>query len=252
MSNLFEEALGGAQNMEEKFLGPSYEYYKQIKLPSEIGMSSDGNLSALGKDVDGLVQYVELLVTGGGNASATGKPLGNKFFLLTGQKCNDIATSQQVDRYIYIDNVPEGNVPFISSGMGVNFSEFKGLIPGTISNLNVLSPYPMMQSFLAGAVPDCQAITMQTVDVNNNASSETQFVTTADIGNMDPCIFPNHSNPVSGTSCREAFESKKKKPLGYEATPSIPNDLFVQLYFAGLGLLGIYILFKMMVMQRRG
>ena len=71
-------------------------------------------------------------------------------------------------RYIYIDNVPAGNIPFISSGLGVNFSEFKGLIPGTISNLNAFNPMTMFQSFLSGSKPDCQELTMETIDIYNN------------------------------------------------------------------------------------
>ena len=168
MSNLFEEVLQNANEVQDKLLGPTYPYYKNIKTPSEIGMTSDGTLSALAQDINGLIDYVEVLVTGNSPASATGGPLGNKFFLMTGAKCLDNKSNQQVDRYIYVDNVPAGNIPFISSGLGVNFSEFKGLIPGTLGNLNVLNPYAIMQSFLSGSTPPCQELTMETIDINNN------------------------------------------------------------------------------------
>ena len=72
MSNLFEDVLKDAQKVEEKLLGPSYPYYKNIKLPSEIGMSDKGTIKALGKNIDGLIQYVEVLVTGKSKASTTG------------------------------------------------------------------------------------------------------------------------------------------------------------------------------------
>ena len=212
-------------------------------MPSEIGMSSEGGLPALGRDIDGLIQYVELLVSGSGNASKTGRPLGNKFFLLTGQKCNDVATNTSVDRYIYVNNVPEGNVPFISSGMGVNFSEFKGMIPGVISNLNVLSPYGIMQSFMAGAVPDCQNITMETIDVNNNRSNETHYVTVTDIANMDPCNFSNGNNPVSGNTCKQAFTNLSSS---CGKCPKLPQNIWVQIYFACLAIIGIYLLYRVL------
>ena len=122
--NIFQDVLKNAKCAEEKYIGPDYPYYKYIKTPSEIGMSGDGSLSQLGNDIDGLIGYVELLVSGGGKASATGQPLGNKFFLKTGGKCTDKSTRQDVDRYIYINNVPTGQIPFISQGLGVNFSEF--------------------------------------------------------------------------------------------------------------------------------
>ena len=90
--------------------------------------------------------------------------------------------------------------------MGVNFSEFKGLIPGTISNLNAFNPMEMFQSFLAGSKPDCQELKMETIDIYNNRSTETHFVTLIDIQNMDPCIFSDKTvryflDPL----CRNSF-----------------------------------------------
>ena len=157
MSNIFQEVLTDAGGVEKRLLGPTYPYYKNIKSPREIGMGDDGSIQQMGKDINGLIQYVQLLVTGNSTASATGGPLGNKFFLQTGAKCAATnADGKLVDRYIYVNNVPEGNIPFISSGMGVNFSEFKGLIPGAMGNLNVLNPFGIMRSFLSGSNPPCQ------------------------------------------------------------------------------------------------
>jgi hypothetical protein len=247
MSNLFEDVLKDAQKVEEKLLGPSYPYYKNIKLPSEIGMSDKGTIKALGKDIDGLIQYVEVLVTGKSKASTTGGPLGNKFFLQTGAKCVDTVTDEQVTRYIYVNNIPQGNIPFISDGLGVNFSEFRGLIPGAMSNLNVLNPFNILQSFLSGGTPPCQELTMQTVDVNNNKSSETHYVTLVDISNMDPCSFSDKKNPQSGAKCKESFSSYNL--IESEEFP-FPDDIFDQAYFAGLGGIGIYILYKLMKKSR--
>jgi hypothetical protein len=251
MSNIFEEVLQDAQGVEQKLLGPSYPYYKNIKMPSQMGMSDKGSIQQMSKDVAGLISYVELLVSGSGSASATGRPLGNKFFLKTGAKCaaidscsdtNDISTCKQVDRFIYIDNVPNGNIPFISSGLGVNFSEFKGLIPGAMGNLNVLNPFAIMRSFLSGSTPPCQSLTMQTISVDNAKSSETQYVTLADIGNIDPCTFPNKHNPVTNANCRETFQSQNQS----QNEIKIPDDPLAQIYFASLGVLGILILYRIM------
>jgi hypothetical protein len=241
MTDVFQEVLTDAKGVEEKLLGPDYPYYKNIKTPKEIGMSSKGSLTALGNDINGLIQYVELLVSGNSKASATGKPLGNKFFLQTGAKCVDTTTKEQQDRYIYINNVPIGNVPFISSGMGVNFSDFKGMIPGMMGNLNALNPFAIMQAFMSGTTPDCQEITMQTIDVNNNKSSETHFVTLVDINNMDPCLFPDKKNPVTKEKCREAFTTSD------DMSPKLPDDAIDQIYFASLAGVGIYILYKIML-----
>ena len=240
MSNIFEEVLKDAQGVQERLLGPTYPYQNNIKSPSEIGMSDKGTIKQMGKNIDGLIDYVELLVTGKSKASATGGPLGNKFFLKTGGKCVDVATDNEVDRYIYINNVPEGNVPFISNGLGVNFTEFRGLIPGTISNLNAFNPMEMFQAFLSGSKPDCQEITMETIDIYNNKSTESHFVTLVDIQNMDPCIFPNKTNPITNQNCRETFSNLIN-------TSKTNKDTFSQLYFGSLGLLATYILYKIMV-----
>jgi len=249
MSNLFEEVLKDAQGVEERLLGPTYPYYKNIKTPSDIGISDRGTIQQMAKDINGLIQYVELLVTGDSQASATGGPLGNKFFLKTGAKCaaidsctdsNDASTCQKVDRYIYVNNVPQGNIPFISSGLGVNFSEFKGLIPGAMGNLNVLNPFAIMRAFLSGSNPPCQQITMQTITSDNVKSSETHYVTLADISNMDPCSFSNGKNPVNGQSCKETFQIRSQPEV------LMPDDPLAQLYFTSLGVVGLFILYRLM------
>jgi hypothetical protein len=243
MSNIFQDVLSDATAVEQNLLGPTYPYYQNIKTPSQLGMSDNGSIQQMAQDVNGLIQYVEVLVTGNSQASATGGPLGNKFFLQTGAKCAAVdKNGQQVDRYIYIDNVPAGNIPFISSGLGVDFSEFKGLIPGAMSNLNVLNPFAIMSAFMSGSTPPCQELTMQTIDVNNNQSTETQYVTLTDIKNMDPCSFQNGQNPATGASCQETFQTG----VGKDASPVMSDDPVDQIYFASLAGIGIYILYRLM------
>ena len=241
MSSFFDNIKNNIENVEEELLGPDYIYWNKINSPSELGMSSDGNLSALGNDVNGLISYVELLVTGKGNASKTGGPLGNRFFLKTGAKCKDIKTKKEQTRYIYVDNIPQGNVPFISSGMGVDFSDFKGLIPGTISDLNKLNPFSLFTAFTAGSTPDCQELTMETTPspTNENKSKDTQFVSVEDIKNMDPCIFTqyNKTNPVTKKTCKEAFELMNN-------TKTLKDDFILYSYIVVLCLFLIFLLYK--------
>jgi len=59
----------------------SYNYASNVRTPQALGMSPDGTLTALGKDITGLISYTQLLVEGTGTASATGKPMGNRYFL---------------------------------------------------------------------------------------------------------------------------------------------------------------------------
>jgi uncharacterized membrane protein len=85
---------------------------------------------------------------------------------------------------------------------------------------------------------------MQTIDVNNNKSSETHFVTVADIQNMDPCSFSNRRNPITKAKCSESFTTANA------ARVDMPDDPLAQLYFTSLGLIGVYILYRFMEKSR--
>ena len=255
MSNMFEDVLNNAKGVEAKLLGPTYQYYKNIRTPSEIGMGDKGTMKQVGDDINGLIQYVDLLVSGDSKASATGGPLGNKFFLKTGAKCaamdqcsdpSSVSSCQKTDRYIYINNVPEGNIPFISSGMGKNYTNFRGLIPGAMGNLSVLNPFAIMSAFMSGSTPPCQEVTLQKIDANNNSSSETNYVTISDIKNMDPCSFPDGKNTVTNVKCQESFQNEVAKDAGLVMS----DDITDQIYFASLAGIGIYLLYRCMEKSR--
>ena len=234
--SFFNNALSNAKNLEKELLGPSYKYYNQVNTPSELGMSGDGNMGALEKDIAGIINYVDLLVSGRGRASKTGRPLGNKFFLKVGGKCKDNDSGESVDRYIYVNNVPLGNVPFISAGIGANFSEFEGLVPGVLSNMNALNPMALFGAFMEGDTPKCRDLTMEVIDVDNNVSQQTHFVTDFDISNLDSCAFPNGRNPVTNEQCRMAFTNMNEKKLsGTE-----------NLYMLSVSCLLMYIIYKYM------
>tara|TARA_B100000886_G_scaffold340548_1_gene311128 strand:+ start:20589 stop:21332 length:744 start_codon:yes stop_codon:yes gene_type:complete len=242
MSSFFEDIKNDAKEVEEKLLGPTYPYYSNIKNPSQMGLSTRGTLSQAAKNVAGLISYTEVLVTGNSKAQKGSGPLGNKFFLNTGGKCKDKASGNSVDRYIYINNQPTGNIPFVSDlGIG-NFSSMKGLIPGAMTNLNSLNPFKIMGSFFTGTNPECQEITMEVVDNSNNKSSESKYVATADIKDLDPCIFGNKRNPVSNENCTEFFTSYNDKIQ--DNRYKLPNDPIIHLYFASVGALLLYIIHK--------
>ncbi len=223
-----------------------------------MGMSPGFSLGALATNVDGLLSYVEVLISGTGNASVTGKPLGNKFFLKTTGKCSkttvekwkkeqdedaawekayedvenklgakeiteDQATKlknalneqkakrdeernqekEKVERWIYVNNIPDGSIPFISSGAdGRGFKSLRGLIPGALGNLGALNPVQLFNGFTAGTYPDCAQVTLQTVDNNNAKSSETRYIAMIDMAQLNPCSFPSGYNPASGKSCQ--------------------------------------------------
>ena len=104
---------------------------------------------------------------------------------------------------------------------------------------------------MAGSNPPCQELTMQTIDTNNNQSQETQFVTTIDIQNMDPCSFNLNGgvNPITGAGCQQAFTQRttnNQKNQKNTQTPKLPKDPIVQLYFAGLACIGLFVFYRIM------
>lgn len=204
-SNFFQEIADAPGDMERKLLGPPYNYFKEIKTPDELGMSGKGTLSQLATNVGGLMDYVELLVTGRGSASTTGRPLGNRLFMKTGGTCTDTKTKRQADRYMYIDNVPDGSVPFISGAMGVQFTTFEGLIPGILSDIDQMNPMAIMRGFMEGSEPDCIDVALPVVGQNGVQTTERHHVPVAELKGISPCVFPGRVNPATKAPCREAF-----------------------------------------------
>jgi hypothetical protein len=258
MSGIFKDVMGNLDDVQQKLLGPDYKYYEQIKTPTELGVTSDGGLDHLSDDVSALIAYVELLVSGTGEASATGNPLGNKFFLKTGAKCkvvsSDSTNGSIVDRYGYVNNVPDGNIPFISSGLGgVEFTAFRGLIPGAISSAADINPFALFQAFQLGSTPDCQSITLETIDANNNVSSATNYVATVELTNMPPSWFPNKRNPITGKVSREAFTQRdsNRKPSCTKRAGRIPDGTLSSLYHMTIGFLCLVILYGLSKRMRK-
>lgn len=266
MSNVFNDVLNDVSAVKDNLLGPSYPYYKNIKTPAELGMGNKPTMAQLGTDIQGLISYTNLLVSGKSvkglpNASATGGPLGNRFFMKTGAKClactdkascdncqKNPSDCQQTDRFIFIDNVPNGNIPFISSGLGTNFSEFKGLIPGAMGNLNALNPFGILSAFTSGSTPSCMQISMEKISNTNDKSMESNYVTLADISAMDPCSFPDKKNIYNGKQCKESFQpsSIEPSPIEVSVSPQLPGDGLDQIYFLCLTFIGFFILFRLM------
>ena len=220
-----------------------YSYTKNINSPADIGVSSDGTFTAIGNDVKGIGSYVDLLITGDSPASKTGQPLGNKYFLNTQTQCVDINNNNNpVDRYIYINNVPSGRIPFLSDEMG-DVTSLEGLVPGILSNManiTITNPEDIYNAFQQyGGIP-CEQVTLDTIDENNNKSSETQYVSTLDLEAMDPCWFPDNKNPVTNQGCQDAFKPMVK----------VPNDPLIKIFFAMIGCLLLYMIYRIVIKKR--
>ena len=243
-NSFFSQVGNEIEKGQSSLLGPTYPYYKNVKDPRGLGMNDRGTLPQLGKNVGGLIAYTEVLVTGTGKASTTGRPLGNAFFLKTGGMCKDKDSGKEVPRYIYVNNIPQGNIPIVSQAMGANFSMFKGLVPGTMSNLNALNPMGFISAFSTGSTPKCRSLNMEVVDTNNARRRETRFVADVDIAQIDPCTFGGR-NPITGKGCKSYFTNMDGTNIGTSQVneDGFPLDIVTQVYFGILGLLIIYILY---------
>ena len=248
-SSFIKEVTNDVAAAERKFLGPTYPYYKKVRSPGNLHMSSRGSMPQLARNIRGLVNYVEVLVTGQGRGTTVGRPLGNKFFLKTAGTCKDIRSKKIVPRYIYVNNVPMGNIPIVSGAMGTNFSSFKGLVPGSMSNLNGLNPMGFIAAFGEKAQPKCRALTMETIDNNNARGRATHFVADSDISQLDACNWGGRGrNPVSGARCRSSFEVMNQEQ---EPELKLPKDPIIQLYFALIGLGLIYLIYRMFILKKK-
>ena len=242
MESFFKTAATDVGNLEKEFLGPDYKYYTGINTPGDLKMSSDGTMSQMATNVAFIIDYVELLVSGKGKASKTGKPLGNKFFLPTGGKCTP-SGGKQVQRSLYINNVPDGNIPFISSGLGAKFTEFEGLLPGILEDVGNLNPMPLFGSFMQGAAPPCTKITMPTIDVKNKPGTGTGYVVDSEIKAMDDSWFTSsHPKPtiegfVNANNCMNNIVSKERRRLKPGLVPNLLRT--------SIGILMIYFIFKL-------
>jgi hypothetical protein len=220
------------KDSQTEFIGPDYPYASNIRTPGELHMGTTGG--RIEANLEGLIQYINLLVSGNSKASKPGKPLGNKYFLKTIGECKATDTGKNVPRYIYINNVPTGGLGFISSQLAKKDTGFKGLIPGAMNKLNDLNPIGLMNSFKTGYNPDCKQITLQTIDISNNVSSETHYVALADITTQHLEGFTT-SNLNTYTNAANYNQSSVDYVL--------PDDPVIQLYFAGISGLVIYILY---------
>jgi hypothetical protein len=246
MGDFFKDVAGGVEKAQTGFLGPTYNYAKQIKSPSELGMSGDGNMSALARDVAGLINYTEVLTTGKSRAQRTSGPLGNRFYLKTGGQCKS-ADGQLHNRWIYVNNIPTGSIPGITTLTGSALGDFRGLVPGTIENLGHLNPLALFGGFMQGTNPKCRPLKLP-----GSGGTGTKYVADADIANLSPCLFGG-KNPVSKKSlsgCASGFQNINDIMSGLKNTfegETLQDNQLAKVYNVGFSALLIYLMYHLVM-----
>lgn len=248
----------------------NYNYSKYIKTPKEMGIKVGDSLDNVSDGVGAIFSYVKLLVEGTSNASKTGKPLGNKYFLETSENCINQYTNEKVKRSLYFDNVPTGTLGILKD-TGNEFSEFKGLVPGAIENVMAIGKIDFFSAFTDVGIPKCLPVKLKTINVNNKQGIDTHYITISDIEAISPCNFITKTNPVTEAVCtRDGFtmpddntnedinnaelyknyynldddsdsgmDSKNMKLM-------MPDDVFLKVLFYSLGALSVYVALKLM------
>jgi len=210
-SSFFEEA---SQDPSKLNL-PDYCYNCNINTPEDLGISDKGSFSAMSKNVSGLLSYVDLIVSGKGPASKTGKPLGDKVLLDLGTTCKDNKTGQTVKLYNYINNVSAGRNTGLSEVLGGGFTELNGLLPQVIGKIADLNPIDIMGGFMTGSNPKCTSVDLPLINSENQESTQNVHLSDVEIKGMDPCDFVSKRNPITKETCQENFvgsrENKNKK-----------------------------------------
>jgi len=263
MANFFEKVATNMDNVEQEFLGPDYKYYKFIKSPSELGMSGGGSMGDLADDIAGIVNYVELLVSGEGRASTTGGPLGDKFFLTTGGQCKDVQTGKLVTRSMYLNNVPTGDINFLPAMPNLNVGAgLRGLIPGVMNDLGDVNPLAMFSAFMEGNEPPCAEVTLETIDANNIVKNKSAYVPINELQQLQ-----SGGNVPSGTVTGKMLEELQNSSNSKETFMNFCDDCngnnkkirnfnvkktngFTNIYYIGITLLLAYIGMKIMYKKK--
>lgn len=255
MANFFKDIAGGIENAQAGFLGPTHNYMKNIKTPDDMGISSEGTMEVLANDVASIIAYTNVLIGGsckdgmGPCGQTQNTPLGNKFFLKTGGQCKP-ANGVLKDRWLYVNNVPTGSIPFISSAMGGNLKEFRGLVPGTIENLGHLNPLALFGGFMQGANPPCRVLNLP--DRVGGSINTTNHVADADIANLSPCLWSNHTNPmrpdVKQKGCASGFKNMNDIMMGIKNTfdgDTTQNNPVSRIHNIGFSILLVYLMYHL-------
>lgn len=230
-------------------IGSQSNYADMIYSPDDetLGMGERGK--DLGKDIAGMIAYVDILVSGDSKAVKVKDkdnkpvPLGTKYFLKTFLKCKN-EDNKEVDRYIYINNVPTGYVLGAKTNM-------KGLAPGIVANMEKMSPLDAIENIFQQDVSACQKVTLHvrndTDTYNDRNRTETHYVT---VGDLKDLIRRNeHINEFTGKPMLKE-EKESITNINVESF-SLYNDnnydtIILKIYFLGTCLLSIYIIFKLL------
>lgn len=188
-NSLWSDLQKNPANVQTDILGPSYSYADNVPGPSSLGVGTDGSFGQLSSNASAVSTYVKTLITGD-------PPLGNQYFVNTGGVCTAPDGSTQ-SRMNYINNKASG-ADLMPASMSEIGSDFNGLIPGIVGDIEGLNPYYMFSALMTDGNPSCQCY-----KCNVTSGSSTAFLTTS----LSPDFDPNECQQVDVSECKAPVES---------------------------------------------
>ena len=247
--------------------------------PDRPHLNSGTRAKDIKNNMNALMAYIKLIMTSDSEANPMSpEALGDKYFLKTTQTCK-LDNGKTVDRYMYIQNAPDGRYNIIN----LPVSNINGLLPGMVTNLVKSNPASLFMALANSGDNECVEVTAkvtpyingqidfksfkrcaqeQTVTSKsgeNNPCWKTRPMTKYDAYNMDPCQLENGINnyeyngkrPTGGNrSCKNQGGLFQKITEGFESVESNNNnnndseELLIIFALAVLICIIIYILYK--------
>lgn len=207
---LWSDISSGSSNAQTSLLGPAYSYVDNIPGPSSLGVGSQGTFSQLGRNASAIGTYVQTMITGD-------PPLGNQFFVNTGGTCTAPDGSVQA-RYNYINNMSSGSADLPASIRELG-SDFNGLLPGVMGDIESLNPLYLFTSLTADSSPSCECY-----KCNVTTGSQSEFLSTS----LSPDYSSENCTQVDISNCKQTKESF----TNHSAIPLVVAGIFLAiLYF---------------------
>jgi len=194
MADIWSDLENDASSASQDIMGPAYSYTDHIQGPSSMGVGSDGSMSQLSRNTSAIMQYIKYMISG--------PALGNQYFIATGGQCIAPDGSKQ-DRYNYINNISSGSdlVPAsMKQELGGLTSDFNGLLPGMLEDIEGLNPITLFSSLAADSVPACKCYTCPTVN-----GTESKFLTSSLSPDFDPDLCKEVDSSLCKPSSKESF-----------------------------------------------
>lgn len=200
-------------------LGPDYSYADNIQGPGSLGVGSAGTFGQLGTNASAIEYYVKALITGD-------PPLGNQFFVNTGGTCT-APDGQLRSRYNYVNNMSSGSaaLPAAMSEIG---SDFNGLIPGVVDDIEGLDPLYIFSAMASDASPQCSCYQCPV-----SSGSPYQWLTPS----MSPDLASSQCTQVDSSNCPPPATTESFSNMKTSFVPMIPTLVagltFALLVFSG-------------------